>query len=178
MKKKGFYTELAYLFGLVILAAGTALMERANFGMSMVVAPAYLLHLKLSRALPFFSFGMAEYLFQGLLLLVMVALLRSFRITYLFSFATAVAWVASVAFAFWANKVFVFKSPGWNRKVLSRELPGFVSARLLSLVFDWAFVLLTVKLAGMNDLVAKLISNIVVIVLNYFASKFWIFRKR
>ena len=96
----------------------------------------------------------------------------------LVSFATAVAWVAAVAFAFWANKVFVFKSPGWNRKVLSRELPGFVSARLLSLAFDWAFVLLAVKLAGMNDLVAKLISNIVVIVLNYFASKFWIFRKR
>ena len=39
-------TELAYVLGLVILAFGTALMERANFGMSMVVAPAYLLHLK------------------------------------------------------------------------------------------------------------------------------------
>ena len=90
MKRRIFYTELAYLLGLVILVLGTAMMERADFGMSMVVAPAYLLHLKLSRCLLFFSFGMAEYLFQGLLLLSMMAILRKFRITYLFSFVTAV----------------------------------------------------------------------------------------
>ena len=45
MKKRIFYTELAYFLGLLILAVGTAFMERANFGVSMVVAPAYLLHL-------------------------------------------------------------------------------------------------------------------------------------
>lgn len=90
MKKRVFYSELAYVFGLVTLALGTAMMERANFGVSMVVAPAYLLHLKLSQFLPFFSFGMAEYIFQGMLLLLMIALLRRFRPTYLLSFATAV----------------------------------------------------------------------------------------
>jgi hypothetical protein len=47
--KKGFYTELAYILGIVVLALGTAMMERANMGMSMVVAPAYLLHLKISQ---------------------------------------------------------------------------------------------------------------------------------
>lgn len=44
--KKSFYTELAYGVGLITLALGTALMERADFGMSMVVAPAYLVYLK------------------------------------------------------------------------------------------------------------------------------------
>lgn len=59
MKKKWIlYSEAAYILGLVILALGTALMEKAAFGMSMVVAPAYLLHLKLVDTLPFFSFGM------------------------------------------------------------------------------------------------------------------------
>ena len=43
--KKVFYSELAYVFGMVILALGTAMMELADFGMSMVVAPAYLVHL-------------------------------------------------------------------------------------------------------------------------------------
>lgn len=90
MKKKVFYTELAYVLGIIILALGTALMERADFGMSMVVAPAYLLHLKLSRSLPFFTFGMAEYMFQGILLIAMMLILRRFRISYLFSFVTAV----------------------------------------------------------------------------------------
>ena len=83
-------TELAYVLGLVILAFGTALMERANFGMSMVVAPAYLLHLKLSQTLPWFTFGVAEYVFQALLLVVISVVMRRFKKSYLFSFVTAV----------------------------------------------------------------------------------------
>jgi uncharacterized membrane protein YczE len=47
--KKVFSSELAYLFGILILALGTAFMEKADFGMSMVVAPAYLIHLKISQ---------------------------------------------------------------------------------------------------------------------------------
>ncbi len=90
MKKHVFYSELAYLIGLVILAFGTALMERADFGLSMVVAPAYILHLKISQFLPFFSFGMAEYTLQAVLLILMILLLRRFKMTYFFSFVTAV----------------------------------------------------------------------------------------
>ena len=88
--KKTFYTEAAYVAGLLLLALGTALMERADFGMSMVVAPAYLLHLKISPLWPVFTFGMAEYVFQAVLLAVMCLVLRSFRPGWLFSFATAV----------------------------------------------------------------------------------------
>lgn len=88
--KKTFYSELAYVIGIVVLALGTAMMEQADFGMSMVVAPAYLLHLKVSESLAFFSFGMAEYVFQGVLLIAMMLLLRRFTIAYLFSFITAV----------------------------------------------------------------------------------------
>lgn len=88
--KKVFYSELAYVIGIVVLALGTAMMEQANFGMSMVVAPAYLLHLKVSQSLPFFSFGMAEYVFQGMLLIIMMLLLKRFRTAYMFSFITAV----------------------------------------------------------------------------------------
>lgn len=90
MKKRVFYTEFAYLLGLVALAFSTALVERADFGVSMVVAPAYLLHLKISEYLPFFSFGMAEYTLQAFLLIVMVIAIRRFRLSYLFSFVTAV----------------------------------------------------------------------------------------
>lgn len=90
MKKLTFSTELAYVFGVFILALGTAFMEAANFGVSMVVAPAYLLHLKVSQFLPFFSFGMAEYTLQAVLLILMILVLRRFRVSYLFSFVTAV----------------------------------------------------------------------------------------
>ena len=57
MKKKRFSNELAYLLGNVFVAVGVALMERADFGVSMVVAPAYLVYLKVSAFYPFFTYG-------------------------------------------------------------------------------------------------------------------------
>lgn len=90
MKKRVFYTEISYVLAMVIMAFAAAFTEKANFGMSMVVAPAYILHLKVSEFLPWFSFGVAEYVFQGLLLLLTVVLMRRFKLSYLFSFVTAV----------------------------------------------------------------------------------------
>ena len=90
MKKKRFSNELAYLLGNVFVAVGVALMERADLGVSMVVAPAYLVYRKVSLLLPFFTFGMAEYTLQAVLLAAMCLILRRFRVSYLFSFVTAV----------------------------------------------------------------------------------------
>lgn len=90
MKKRVFYTEISYVLAMVIMAFAAAFTEKANFGMSMVVAPAYILHLKVSEFLPWFSFGVAEYVFQGLLLLLTVVLMRRFKLSYLFSFVTAI----------------------------------------------------------------------------------------
>jgi len=87
--KKTFYTELAYVLGILTLAFGTAFMERANFGMSMVVAPAYLVYLKVSQYLPWFTFGMAEYCFQALLIIVLSLVLFKFKKKFFFSFVTA-----------------------------------------------------------------------------------------
>ncbi len=82
-------TELSYVLGLVILALGVAFMEKPDFGVSMVVAPAYILHLKISQTYSFFTFGMAEYTLQAVILVLMIIVLRRFRISYLFSFVTA-----------------------------------------------------------------------------------------
>ena len=102
MKKRTFYTEAAYVIGLVLLATGTALMEKADFGLSMVVAPSYILHLKISQYLPFFSFGMACYTFQAILLVLMMCVLRKFKLSYLFSFCTAVIYGFILDGAVWA----------------------------------------------------------------------------
>ncbi len=92
MEKRRFSREMAYVVGLVILAFSTAMMERAAFGMSMVVAPAYLLHRWLEPMLPFVTFGTAEYVLQGGLLVLTIAAVRRFRVSYLFSFVTAVVY--------------------------------------------------------------------------------------
>ena len=87
--KRVFYCELAYVVGIIVLALGTAFMERADFGMSMVVAPAYLIHLKLSQAFPAFTFGISEYVFQALLLVLLSLVMGKAKKGYLFSFVTA-----------------------------------------------------------------------------------------
>ena len=82
MKKPVFYTEIAYFLGIALLSLGTALTEYGGFGISMVVAPAYLLHLKICQTLPFFTFGVAEYTLQAVVLLAMILLLRKVKLPY------------------------------------------------------------------------------------------------
>lgn len=84
MKKLRFPQEALYLVALVIMAIGVTLTDKAGFGFSMVVAPAYIFSEWLG-----ISFGTAEYLFQGALLIVMSLILRRFRLSFLFSFVTA-----------------------------------------------------------------------------------------
>lgn len=88
-KERVFYCEFAYIVGIIVLALGTALIERADFGMSMIVAPAYLIHRKVSQFLPFFSFGMAEYVFQAILLFLLSLVMQKVKKHYFLSFVTA-----------------------------------------------------------------------------------------
>ena len=87
--KKVFYTEAAYLVGLVLLAVGAMFMEKSDFGVSMILAPAYILYRWLNPLWSWFSFGVASYCYQAILLAGMSLALRRFRISYLLSFVTA-----------------------------------------------------------------------------------------
>ena len=93
-KKMVLYTEAAYLIGLLSIAIGVGFMERASFGLSTIVAPAYILHrfVSVMPRMSFFTFGVAEYTFQAALLGLMIVTVRRFRISYLFSFVTAVVY--------------------------------------------------------------------------------------
>ena len=84
MKKPVLYTEIAYFLALALLALGTALTAYGGLGLSMVVAPAYILHLKISEIFPSFTFGVAGYTLQAVVLLVMMLLLRKAKLRYLF----------------------------------------------------------------------------------------------
>lgn len=87
---KKFYSEICYVLGILLLGLGLSMMTKADFGLSMVVAPAYILHLKMSEFWSFFSFGMAEYVFQAFLLVLVVVAVRKFKLSYLLSFVTTV----------------------------------------------------------------------------------------
>lgn len=99
--------------------------------------------------------------------------------------ANGAAFVAAVAFAYVTNKLFVFESKSWAKEVLARELPSFVGARLFSFAFEELGLLVCIwlqverySLFGLNGiLIAKIILSFVVVVLNYFFSKCFIFKK-
>ena len=77
------------------------------------------------------------------------------------------AWILSVLFAYVTNKIFVFESKIWNAKLLLREFFSFVGARLLSGLFDTAFLYVTVEHFHLWDVAMKIVSNIVVIIMNF-----------
>lgn len=92
--------------------------------------------------------------------------------------ANTVAWILAVIFAFIVNKIFVFDSPSWNKKIIFKEAIPFFVCRLLSLLFDNLFVFVTIGLLNLNEPLFKLLSNVFVLLANYFASKFIIFKKK
>ena len=76
--------EFCYVLATLFLSLGAALMSKANFGLSSIVAPAYLL-----SQIFHVSFGTAEYCLQGVLVVAVCLLVRRFRWTYLLSFVSA-----------------------------------------------------------------------------------------
>ena len=92
--------------------------------------------------------------------------------------ATVIAWILSVTFAYVTNRIYVFESRSRGLVAILREIGAFVSCRLLTGVMDLAIMYICVDLLHFNDLIIKIISNILVIVLNYIASKLLIFRKK
>ena len=75
-------SELIYLIAIMGMAFSVAMVSAADFGLSMIVAPAYLLSLKIDGL----SFGVAEYIVQGILLIIFCIVMRRFRFSYLFAF--------------------------------------------------------------------------------------------
>ena len=91
--------------------------------------------------------------------------------------STIIAWVIAVAFAFITNKLWVFDSKKFNARTLMYEVPAFFVCRLATGVLDVAIMYLAVDLLAWHSLTWKLISNVLVIVMNYLASKFVIFNR-
>ena len=92
--------------------------------------------------------------------------------------SNAIAWVVAVAFAYVTNKPFVFKSHDWSWNVLWPELTKFVGCRIGSGVLETAILLVTVDLLRWNGNIWKLITAVLVVVLNYIGSKFLVFKNK
>lgn len=95
-----------------------------------------------------------------------------------YQISNIIAWVASVLFAFVTNKFYVFQSDEMDKRTLTKEISSFFGFRLLSLGIDMICMYCLIEILFINDLVAKIISNVVVIIANYVFSKLFIFKKK
>ncbi len=94
------------------------------------------------------------------------------------SVANAVAWAAAVAFAYLTNKPFVFRSHDWSAKTVVPELAKFVGCRVASGLIESGILLVTVDLLGWNGAIWKLVTSVLVVILNYIGSKLMVFTKK
>lgn len=89
--------------------------------------------------------------------------------------STVLAWLAAVIFAFFTNRSYVFESGKTGRAEKIREFISFFGCRILTGVLDVMIMAFAVDYMHWNSLIWKLCSNILVIILNFVASKFVIF---
>lgn len=88
-----------------------------------------------------------------------------------------IAWVVSVLFAYLTNRAWVFHSGARGAAALGRELASFAGARVATLLVETAILWGLVDRLGLPNLPVKLAATVLVILLNYLLSKFWIFCK-
>lgn len=87
-----------------------------------------------------------------------------------------ISWILSVLFAYITNKIWVFNSVTDSFKALAIEFTSFVSCRFITFLLDTVILYLGVKVLFLNDIAVKIFSNVLVIIINYIASKLVIFR--
>ncbi|MEG0663656.1 MAG: GtrA family protein [Clostridia bacterium] len=98
-----------------------------------------------------------------------------------YTVAITIAWIVAVAFAFITNKIFVFKAKDYSVKAWIKEGIPFVVARLTSLGLEFIITFVAFAIIGdsdFNQMIVKIICQVVVIVFNYFASKLFVFKKK
>lgn len=83
-----------------------------------------------------------------------------------------------ILFAYVTNRKWVFQNRAVGAKAIKKEMTTFFMARIGTLAIDWAFMIVTVDILLQNGSLMKLVSNIIVVILNYLASKLIIFVKR
>ncbi len=88
------------------------------------------------------------------------------------------SWFMTVIFAFFSNKIIVFKSNTNYIKDFFAEIINFFKYRILSLLIDFFLMLILVELINIYDVIAKIVVQIVIVIINYIFSKFFVFNTK
>jgi putative flippase GtrA len=129
------------------------------------------LYEKYKNFIPYIIFGV---------LTTIVNILTYWIAAHLFGFpvmpSTILAWMAAVLFAYFTNREWVFQSKAHSTAEVAKEVSVFFACRLATGVIDWLCMFVFVTLLQFDDVFVKAAANILVILLNYMASRLIIFR--
>lgn len=131
------------------------------------------LYQKYRDVIPYLFFGICTTLVNIIVYWVMAYPLNCSTM-----FSTVVAWIMSVLFAYVTNRKWVFHSNVNGLKDIFKEIVSFFSCRLATGVVDFGLMWIFVDFLHYNDVAIKVIANVLVIILNYVASKLLIFRNK
>ena len=92
--------------------------------------------------------------------------------------SNAISWVVSVAFAYLTNKPFVFQSHDWSWKVVGPEAVKFAATRVASGALETGMLYLAVDVLAWNGNCCKIFTSVLVVIINYVASKLVVFRSQ
>ena len=95
----------------------------------------------------------------------------------LYLISNILAIIASVLFQYFSNKFFVFERKTLSKKETFMEFVKFISARAVTAVLDMVIMFIGVSLLNVSEILMKVITNIIVVILNYVLSKFFVFKK-
>lgn len=96
----------------------------------------------------------------------------------LYQVSNVIAILASVFFQYFSNRFFVFERKEQTKKEVWIEFGKFMSARAVTAILDIAIMYVGVSLLKFNELIMKVFTNVIVIILNYIFSKFLVFTKK
>jgi len=118
--------------------------------------------------------------FGGLTTVVNIVAYLVFREGFGFYYQTAnvISWIASVLFAYFTNKLWVFEAKTETKQESWAAFGKFIFFRVLSLGLDMLCMYLFISILATGDLVAKLVTQVVVVLANYVFSKFLIFNTK
>lgn len=119
------------------------------------------------------------YLFWGVVttitnILIYFILANLININYIIS--TILAWLISILVAYFSNRTYVFESKTNNRKI--KEFINFLISRLFTLLLDVVGMYIGISILLINDVLMKVLINILIIVANYIISKLFVFKNK
>ena len=92
--------------------------------------------------------------------------------------STVTAWIITILFAYVTNRKWVFHSEASAVNEIIQEMISFFACRLATGIVDWGCMFLFVNICHFDDVIIKFAANVLVIILNYAASRLIIFKHK